>query len=532
MRKQIVFLLFLICTILPVGILAQTNDVITSCPSYVVPLKHDKRDSVYHTRPVFTYSRKQHNNRHIKNPAVRYSIDNLKKKNKDEYKELNQAINTLMEYAENPHLKYMLDYVKGYFATVGTKEEAINTIKNRINRDSLEYSLPVQDRDSVEYNILMNQDLITLLSFMEQDNNYQWLREKSRDSVRLTVQSASGNSKSIWLNTGKHNHYRFTAENLVGDTIDTWIQVLPEGNVIKFHLSENVFQTKGTYARELEETHLLPHPEKTTYNELIPIDRGSIRRNYWTYYTDITLSFGQGYISKNWSGGGENSLSLLSDLKYFINYKKNSLSWENSFRYRLGALKSGSEKLSKNEDKLEILSKLSHKAFKLWNYAAQFDMNTVLFKSYNYPKREVIVANFLSPAYFTLSVGFDYKPNSNMSLYFSPIAGKWTIVRDTANVNPTRYGIEKGKKSKSAAGAKIDFNNKHKLFDFISLDHRLVVFASYYDEPVTVDWRLGLGFNINYFMKTSINMNAIYDRNNSKKIQFKETLSLDVYFRF
>jgi hypothetical protein len=259
---------------------------------------------------------------------------------------------------------------------------------------------------------------------------------------------------------------------------------------------------------------------------------GTLRRKYWTYYTDMTLSFGQGYISENWAGGGESSLSLLSDMKYFINYTKNSLNWENAFRYRVGALKRGKEKLSKNEDKLEVLSKLGVKAFKYWNYAAQFDFNTVLFTSYNYPKREEIVANFLTPAYFTLSVGFDYKPNNKVSLYFSPIGGKWTYVRDTVRVtNTTRYGVEKGKKLKSAAGAKIDFKNTHTFFDFLLLEHRLIVFASYYD-PVTVDWRLTPGFKISSYLKTSINLNAVYDRNNSKKLQFKETLSLDVYFRF
>ena len=81
------------------------------------------------------------------------------------------------------------------------------------------------------------------------------------------------------------------------------------------------------------------------------------------YYSDVTFSFGQGFISSNWASGGENSLSILSDIKYFATYKKNNTTWENSIRYRLGALKSGSEDLSKNEDKLELQSKLGIKAF-------------------------------------------------------------------------------------------------------------------------------------------------------------------------
>lgn len=161
-------------------------------------------------------------------------------------------------------------------------------------------------------------------------------------------------------------------------------------------------------------------------------------------------------------------------------------------------------------------------------------MNTVLFRTHNYPKNDQIIANFLSPGYFTISLGLDYKPKNNISLYLSPIAGQWIYVRDTARVDPTRYGVEKGKRYRSDAGAKVELRNEHEFFKFLKIDNRLIIFSSYYEKPeyITVDWRLSLDFKINYFMKTSVYMNAIYDQNYSKKIQFKETLNLGIYFRF
>ena len=497
------------------------GEVVVPSPSYFSLLKH-VRDSLNYLSPSFIPYSKALKNRHIQNPAVRYSLENLKKsRTKDG--ELNKAINTLVEYAENTNIKYMLEWMRRYFNTVSDKEQAIHLLKEEMLRDSIASTHSTEE---------VNQYLATLLFFMEQDDNYQWLKEKSRDSVQLTIINASSQPESFWLNTGRSNYHRLSMHSLLGDTLDTWLQIYPKGNIINIQLPENVYQIKRNNLRKLEGLHLLSSLDSVNYDQLVAIDRGVIRRTYWSYYTDITLSFGQGYLSKNWAGGGENSLSFLSDLKYFINYTKNSFIWENSFRYRVGALKSGDNRLSKNEDKLEILSKWGYKAFKHWNYATQFDLNTILFKSYNYPAREVMVASFLTPLYLTLSVGFDYKPSANVSLYFSPIGGKWTYVKDTVNVNPARYGIEKGKKIKSAAGAKIDLTNRYTLFNFMDIDQRLTAFASYYDDPITVDWRLALGFKINYFMKTSINMNALYDKNNSKKVQFKETLSLDVYFRF
>jgi len=508
-------------------------------PSYVLPVKHTRADSISHTVPQIKYAYQYLKNTHINNPATRYALDNLKR-DRYKYYELSRAIKTLRDYAENEHIKYMLNYVRAYFETVKAKEEAIARIQERISRDSIDFyrANPELDSlrllDSTRYDIFLNPDLEALLAFMEQDENYQWMKERSRDSVLITVLGASDRSKDIWLNTGRAEYHRMIAENFVGDSIGGWVKGMPQGKRIKFLLDSDVYQTRRFAFRQEQQEECLLVASDSAYFVLAEMKIGTIERRHWTYYSDVSLSFGQGFISSNWASGGENSLSILSDLKYFATYKKRSTTWENSLRYRLGALKSGSEDLSKNEDKLEIQSKLGVKAFRHWNYATQFDMNTVLFNSYNATDRETVIANFLSPGNFTLSLGLDYKPKDNISLYLSPIAGQWVYVRDTSSVDVTRYGIEAGKRYKSDAGAKIELKNKHTLFKFLNVDNHLMLFSSYYEQPekLTVDWRLTLNFRINYFMQTSIYANAVYNQNDSKKIQFKETLNIGVHFRF
>lgn len=119
-------------------------------------------------------------------------------------------------------------------------------------------------------------------------------------------------------------------------------------------------------------------------------------------------------------------------------------------------------------------------------------------------------------------------------MYLSPIAGQWVYMRDTNLVAPKRYGLEAGKKFKSDAGAKVELKNQHEFFKFLKIDNHLIIFSSYYEQPekLTMDWRLTLNFKINYFMQTSIYANAVYNQNDSKKIQLKQTLNLGVYFRF
>lgn len=508
-------------------------------PSYILPIKHTHADSISYIIPRIKYSYKYLKNAHINNPATRYALDNLKR-DRYKYYELSRAIKTLRDYAENEHIKYMLNYVRGYFETVKAKEEAIARIQERISKDSVDFYLSnleldsLRLQDSIQYDIFLNADLKALLAFMEHDENYQWMKERSRDSVLITVLGASDHSKDIWLNTGRAKYYRMVAENFVGDSIGGWIKVMPRGKQIKFLLDNDVYQTRRFASLQEQQEECLLEVSDSAYFVLAEMKIGTLKRRYWTYYSDVSLSFGQGFISSNWASGGENSLSILSDLKYFATYKKKSTAWENSFRYRLGALKSGNEELSKNEDKMEIQSKLGVKAFRHWNYATQFDMNTVLFNSYNASDRETVIANFLSPGNFTLSLGLDYKPKDNISLYLSPIAGQWVYVRDSSSVDVTRYGIEAGKRYKSDAGAKIELKNKHTLFDFLNVDNHLMLFSSYYEQPekLTVDWRLTLNFRINYFMQTSIYANAVYNQNDSRKIQFKETLNIGVHFRF
>lgn len=515
------------------------DTVIIPQPSRFFFLKQKTTDSLARQAipEIIPYNRSL-GNQHIDNPAVRYSLENLEQSPPTDNYELARAIRTVMEYMESANTQRVLEQARRITHTQPQKEDALSRIKAYLERTEsalpLEGGRVVTENDTLDRLWLNQQDLMTLLLYMENDPNYQWMREVMCDSVQLTMLTTNNDPKQIWINTGRSDQHRFTTENMVGDTVNAWVEVLPENNAIKFYLSDNMVQTRRTRPRRDRNQVLeLSYPTGTDYSGLLPMTLPEIRRNYWTYYTDVTFSFGQGYISDNWSSGGNSYYSLRSVLQYFLNYKRNSLTWENSFKYRVGAIKNGSDKLSKNEDKLEITSKLGHKAFKHWNYAAQFDMNTQLFTSYNNAQRETIIGNFLSPGYFTLSVGFDYKPKNTISLYLSPIAGKWTVVRDTVKVNPTRYGIEKGKKVKSSAGAKLELNTKHtKVFKLFGFDQKLVLFASYYDDPPTAEWQANIKFDINHFMKTSIYMNAKYDKNNSKKIQFKETLTLDVYFRF
>ena len=477
-------------------------------------------------------------NRTIENPGVRYAIQNLKKERYPE-PQVNEAINTLIRYAEDERLKHVVEYLKRYAQTMGKKEQALETLEQKITYDSIEFYKNTEYLLTGDFEEYINTDLQTFVNYIHQDSNYIWLRDASRDSVRF------------WVNNGRMQYHRFWASNKICDTIGTWIQVMPQGNRLKIYVDEDVYQSPAIEKKHAETNEAgISNRFDDEYFKLNPMLVGQLHRRYWTYYSEVELAMSQGKLA-NWTSGGENSLSLLSNIRYFWNYNRNNTSWENWVHYRFGFMKNGDEDIRKNEDRFELNSKLGQRAFKHWYYTAQFNVITQLFNSYEYPQDQdkKLVANFMSPGDFTLSLGLDFKPNDRFSLFISPIAGKWNFVRDTAKIDVGRYGVEQGKRARREAGARIDLRStQNNIFKIMNIRNELTWFMSYEKKdhylnfesdneekkkiPFTVNWKLNIDFNINYFMRASIYTETIYNENNSKKLQFKENLNLGVNFRF
>lgn len=489
-------------------------------------------------------------NSFILNPGIRYTIQNLSKEVFYD-NETNKAVLALLNYAENARLKYSVEYLKKYTKQfIPVQDAALQTLQQYILQDSLSYISDIGEKN-LEGEEYLNTDLQNLLKYIQNDSIYMWLRHASRDSITLSLTSILGDSISLWLNNGKMRFYRLWAGNGTGDTIGTWIQVMPKGYQLKLYLDEDVFRSHSLERIKTKTEMPLNNRINSNYLQIAPMKIMSLKRRYWTYYSEVELAMSQGALS-NWANGGENSLSLLSNLRYYWNYNCDKTSWENWLHYRFGFMKNGEDELRKNEDRFEINSKVGQQAFKHWYYTAQFNMLTQLFNSYEYPEdaERKLVANFMSPGDFTLSLGMDYKPNDRFSLMISPIAGKWTFVRDTVNIDKSRYSItEAGKRFKREAGAQLNLNSKLlNLFQILDINNELKVFMSYEKKdryinkdqeneekkriPFVANWKLTFNFKINYFMAASLYTETVYDESYSRKLQIKENLNLSVKFRF
>lgn len=246
----------------------------------------------------------------------------------------------------------------------------------------------------------------------------------------------------------------------------------------------------------------------------------------------------------NWSAGGEN---VVSDNIYFngsLNYKKDKLSWTNDLSANYGQNFTENTGWRKSIDNLNFASKLGHQISETVYYAALLDFKSQMADGYKYTDDDkTLVSKFLTPSYLNLSVGIDYKPNSHIAVYYSPVAGKLTMVTDT--LLSEAYGIDAGKKVKPQLGSIFKVNVDYSFFeDKVTLKSVLDLFTAYDDSfgKVDVNWDVLIGYNLTKLLTLTFQSTLKYDDDiktadsdgniRGAKVQFKEMLGLGISYKF
>jgi hypothetical protein len=240
----------------------------------------------------------------------------------------------------------------------------------------------------------------------------------------------------------------------------------------------------------------------------------------------------------NWTAGGENALSSTAIANLFGNYKKGKIIWDNSLDMGYGLMKSNSNKAKKNEDKIELNSKLGYKAFGKVYYSALVNYRSQFGKGYNYPNDSVVVSRFNAPGYLTVSLGLDYKPNDYFSLFVSPATGRFTFVSDKLLSDAGAYGVDSGKRVRSEFGAILSAKFQKDVVKNINVVSKLTLFNDYTDKNKAnrknfdVNWEVMINIKAGKFLTTTILANLIYDQNVIARTQFKEVLGVGVSYKF
>jgi hypothetical protein len=413
--------------------------------------------------------------------------------------------------------------------------DTLNEVTSTVSKFPFRYlNFPYQS-DSIE--VAVN----SLLNYLEE-----------RDSSVIYLTGTKKTVIPVWMNSKNSKVIRYWLKNELSDSVTVWI-ANPERNTIGLYLEQGVSFRRPVRQGNYSEARIdVPEIDNTKLHEVQNI---MIKPQYWKYRSEASLVFSQTAIS-NWVKGGENSVSALMDVTGYADYNNKALklSSKNFARIKLGFQKSGNEKIKKNVDLIETNSKLNHKAFGKFDFSAIMLFKTQLGPGYNYTKIEdrdtaILVSKMFNPAILTIGLGLDYKPNKTTSINFSPFSYKGTFV-PSAEIDQTKYGIAKDKKSLNEPGISVLVTNEYKPFKSVTVINRLQLFTNYIHNPqnVDVDWEAIVTANLNWFTDVRFNTHLIFDDDTktvdpdeknpdgtpkkTARIQFKEILGLSLVFRF
>ena len=263
----------------------------------------------------------------------------------------------------------------------------------------------------------------------------------------------------------------------------------------------------------------------------------------WRRGALLGVNLSQGSLS-NWAAGGDDfSLSANTNLNLFAFYKKNKHSWDNTFDLNLGYVNTTSQGGRKNDDRFDFLTKYGYAVDPKLNISSLINFRSQIFKGYTYPGGvKTYSSTFLAPGYVLNSLGLDYKPAKNLSIYFSPLTARWVIVRDTALSNRGFYGVTPGKSFNFEFGAFATIAYQRIINKIITYKGRLDLFSNYKHNPWNIDLFMANAFNakLGKSLAVSWSLDFIYDDDvalfgenlRSPALQVKSLIGIGIIKRF
>ena len=362
------------------------------------------------------------------------------------------------------------------------------------------------------------------------------------DSSLVTIANVKGTQSRIWTANHSMAPTRIFLKNEQNDSLSVILYNNGKGG-LRIVIDDGVKFLRFTESQKKEITFNYKKPDGSLHK----VNLRTIEPLPWKLLGTGTIGFTQTALS-NWAKGGESSLSMLVIGKYIANYSKKHINWENSVEFRLGTFTSKSRGIEKNDDKLEVQTRLGYSAIKKWYYSVESNFRTQMALGYAYPDKVHPISAFMAPAYLTFSLGMDFKPNKNFSLFLSPFTSKTTIVQDTALIKAANYGVEPGKTRLWEPGMFVKMNLHYKIKDDMFYDTRAEIFNNYNFpfQKFNVDWEQTLVLQLTRHINTRINTQVIYDYNvkfpvtdenglvveQKAKWQFKELFTLGFNYRF
>ena len=268
-------------------------------------------------------------------------------------------------------------------------------------------------------------------------------------------------------------------------------------------------------------------------------DLGSERLEGWLIKGNNSLQFNQAAFS-NWMAGGVNSYALNANIDYEFNLTRGRHIWDNRVILAYGILRNEGEDYRKSNDVIDITSSYGYEVVKHLYLAASTNFKTQFSEGFDYEIQDAVtgdykkISSFMSPGYWSLGIGLDYKPTENLQVNFHPLTSRFTFVTDPELQFAGNYGLKAdGDSYFYEFGAYLGARYKFNIMENISYDSRLGIYSNYLDTPQNMDvaYQGILDMKVNSWISAQATINLFYDEDQIKKTQLKETLGVGLSYK-
>lgn len=270
----------------------------------------------------------------------------------------------------------------------------------------------------------------------------------------------------------------------------------------------------------------------------------------WQIGAGLGLDLGQLLNVNPRVGGGENRIGIGTNVTIFADLERGLHHWSNNATLNFAVQKLGQGVLprpfqgrrvpfQKSIDELRLASQYGREFGEdvPWGYGVEATFLTQLAPTYQDSAGRNLLSNvddnnqgspiaeFLSPATFTLSPGITYRPNDYFDALFSPASYKTVFVanEDIADVRTPSgdllyayLGRDDGSATslqQFGASLRANYGKTFLADERLLVKSTLGLFSNYLDNPqnIDIDWRNEIGFEVTKGLTVSLNTVLLYD---------------------
>lgn len=256
----------------------------------------------------------------------------------------------------------------------------------------------------------------------------------------------------------------------------------------------------------------------------------------WIRSGVVQAGLNQGFLH-NWAAGGEvASLAVDALLSGNITRLYHNHVWSNSLdaSYSLFYAYSTGFVPRKVDDRLDFTSKYGARFSGKKNYyfTGLFNFKSQFTRGYDYsvPDWQTFsTSNFMSPGYFTLAAGLEFRRGADVTVFFSPAALRLTLAdrKYTIRKPEGAFGIPYGEQSRLELGAYFTARYAHDLSPTVRYKTRVDLYSNYLakdkkdsmgvvvkkDNPGNIDifWDNLITIKLGKYINLNLSLTAIYD---------------------